>query len=215
MYKDIKNKQDLILTGSQCCVNQGSSNSVLEGPAEFSSNPDQTHSHVNSQWPWRLWLAYSGLETDLRKPCEKNKYDIIHSFFFNLNNISYTETLTDDGSANQINQWSKFEFFVLRTSFCSTLVKAANGHKHHWRTYWAQALNKTACTILPKHSSPSDTLANSTNMSFLSGVLGNKAAGSFVDQAVDKAGEFLMFKNLKENISALYFFMSRHSINSQ
>lgn len=36
-------------------------------------------------------------------------------------------------------------------------------------------------------------------MSFLSKFTGNKAADSFVDQAVDKAGEFLMPEKLKKN----------------
>lgn len=36
-------------------------------------------------------------------------------------------------------------------------------------------------------------------MSFLSGFMGNKVADSFIDQAVDKAGEFLLFKKLDYN----------------
>lgn len=35
-------------------------------------------------------------------------------------------------------------------------------------------------------------------MSFLKGLMGNKAADSFVDQAVDKAGELLLCEKLKE-----------------
>lgn len=41
------------------------------------------------------------------------------------------------------------------------------------------------------HPDPLTNSTNSTNMSFLSGLMGNKAAGSFVDQAVDQAGEFV------------------------
>ncbi|XP_056616693.1 uncharacterized protein zgc:193505 [Triplophysa dalaica] len=45
-----------------------------------------------------------------------------------------------------------------------------------------------------------DPLTNSTNMSFLSGFMGNKAAGSFVDQAVDQAAAVAKRK-VKEVIS--------------
>lgn len=56
-------------------------------------------------------------------------------------------------------------------------------------------------------------------MSFLSGFLGNKAADSFVDQAVDKAGELLLCEQLKETFKLFLcevfaLFVLRHFVSS-
>ncbi|XP_067242274.1 uncharacterized protein zgc:193505 [Chanodichthys erythropterus] len=71
----------------------------------------------------------------------------------------------------------------------------------------AQQPNKTSCifgfrTLTHTHAlaSTTSTTADSRNMSFLKGFMGNKAADSFVDQAVDKAAAAAKRK-VKETIT--------------